>query len=222
MKGLHSFFILFSKAAVYFTFSMHLKLRQVTCSYWTAEFYTLKNPFGVKGEKNKICLHGCKNKILQTSGIFIFSHSSFNESIRVMFSKCGLKIVAIPIRNFAESDVWLIVVQSLGGVWVFATPWTAAHQASLSPGACSNSCPVESMMQSNHFILCWPLLLLPWIFPSSRAFSSELALHIRWPKYWSFSFSIRPLYKSVWFIGSEYSGLNILGKNILNQNILDL
>ena len=67
---------------------MHLKLRQATCSSWIAGFYTLKNPFGMKGDKNKICLCGGKNKILQTSGIFIiFSHSSFNESIRVMFSK---------------------------------------------------------------------------------------------------------------------------------------
>ena len=67
----------------------------------------------------------------------------------------------------------------------------------LSPGVCSNSCPLNQWC--NHFILSLPLLLLPSIFPSIRVFSSELALHIRWPKYWSFSFSIS--------LSNEYSGL---------------
>ena len=81
-------------------------------------------------------------------------------------------------------------------------PWTAAHQASLS---ITNSqsllklMSIESVMPSNHLILCHPLLLLPPIPPSNRVFSSESALHIRWPKYWSFSFSISP--------SNEYSGL---------------
>ena len=81
-------------------------------------------------------------------------------------------------------------------------PWTAARQASLSITN-SQSLPklmsIESVMPSNHLILCRPLLLLPSIFPSIRVFSSESALHIRWPKYWSFSFSISP--------SNEYSGL---------------
>ena len=76
-----------------------------------------------------------------------------------------------------------------------ATPWIAAHQASLSITN-SQSPPklmsIESVMPSNHLILCHPLLLLPSIFPSIRVFSNESALHIRWPKYWSFSFSISP------------------------------
>ena len=70
---------------------------------------------------------------------------------------------------------------------------------SLSPWACSNSCPLKSVMPSNYLILCRPLLLLPSIFPSIWVFSSESALRIRWPKYWSFSFSISP--------SNEYSGL---------------
>ena len=84
---------------------------------------------------------------------------------------------------------------------LFATPWTAAHQTSLS---ISNSqsllklMSIESMMPSNHLILCRPLLL-PSIFPRIRVFSNESVLHIRWPKYWSFSFSIGP--------SNEYSGL---------------
>ena len=85
---------------------------------------------------------------------------------------------------------------------LFATPWTAAHQASLS---ITNSwrvlklTSIEWVMQSNHLILCRPLLLLPLILPSIRVFSNESALHIRGPKYWSFTFSISP--------SSEYSGL---------------
>ena len=70
---------------------------------------------------------------------------------------------------------------------------------SLSPGVCSNSCPLSQWCHSTHTILCHPLLLLPSIFPSIRVFSNELALQIRWPEYWSFSFSISP--------SSEYSGL---------------
>ena len=87
-------------------------------------------------------------------------------------------------------------VQSLSRVWLFVTPWTTPCQASLSITN-SNPCPpkpmsIESAMLSNHLILCRPLLFLPSIFPSIRVFSNESALHIRWPKYWSFSFNISP------------------------------
>ena len=81
------------------------------------------------------------------------------------------------------------------------TPWTVAHRASLSftvSHSLLKLMSIESVMPSNHLILCRPLLLLLWIFPSIRVFSSESALHIRWPKYWSFSFSISP--------SNEYSG----------------
>ena len=93
-------------------------------------------------------------------------------------------------------------VQSLSRVWLFATPWTAAHQASLS---ITNSrsllklLSILSVMSSNHLNLCHPLLHSPSNFPSIRVFSNELVLRIRWPKYWSFSFSISP--------SNEYSGL---------------
>ena len=84
----------------------------------------------------------------------------------------------------------------------FAAPWTAAHQASLSVTNSQNLLKlmfIESVMPSNHLILCCPLFHLPLIFPSIRVFSNESALHIRWPKYWSFSFNISP--------SNEYSGL---------------
>ena len=86
-------------------------------------------------------------------------------------------------------------VQLLSRVRLFATPWTTKHQATLSITS-SRSLPkptsIESVMPSNHLILCRPLLLLPLIFPSIRVFSNESALRIRWPKYWSFSFNISP------------------------------
>ena len=93
-------------------------------------------------------------------------------------------------------------VQSLSPVRLFVTPRTAACQASLSITNSQSLCKltsIESVMPSNHLILCRPLLLLPSIFPSIRVFSNESVLHIRWPKYWSFSFSISP--------SNEYSGL---------------
>ena len=86
-------------------------------------------------------------------------------------------------------------VQSFSSVWLFATPWIAACQASLSI-ANSQSLPkhmsIESVMPSSHLILCHPLLLLPLIPPSIRVFSNESTLRMRWPKYWSFSFNISP------------------------------
>ena len=93
-----------------------------------------------------------------------------------------------------KSRVWTYIssVQLLSRVWLFVTPWTTARQASLSiTNSRSPPKPIstESVMPSNHLILCRPLLLLPSIFPSIRVFSNESALRIRWPKYWSFSIS---------------------------------
>ena len=96
----------------------------------------------------------------------------------------------------------IVVVQSLSLVWLFVTLWTAAHQASLSltvSWSLFRLPSMESVMPSSHHTLCRPLLLLPSIFASIRVFSNESALCIRWPKYWSFSFSISP--------SNEYSGL---------------
>ena len=94
-------------------------------------------------------------------------------------------------------------VQSFSRVQLFVTPWTAAYQASLSFTISQSLIKLHesivSMMSSNHLILCRPLLLLPSIFPSIRVSSSESVLHIRWPEYWSFSFSISP--------SNEHSGL---------------
>ena len=100
------------------------------------------------------------------------------------------------------SPVQLSLVQSLNLGQLFATPWTAALQASLSiisSLSLIKLMSMESVMPSNHLILCHPLLLLPSILPSIRGFSNESALPIRWPKYWSVSFNVSP--------SNEYSGL---------------
>ena len=135
-----------------------------------------------------------------------------------IFHNCKIKLIAMvavcetltacPACCQARYSMSIVIsVQfSLSCVWLFATPWTAAHQASLS---ITNSQSVlkfmfiKSVMPSNHLILCHPLLLPPSIFPSIRVFSSESVLPIRWPKYWSFSFSTSP--------SNEYSGLTSFG-----------
>ena len=97
---------------------------------------------------------------------------------------------------------WFNSVQSLSHVRRFASPWAEAHQASLSINNSQSPLKpmsIESVMPSNHLILCCPLLFLPSIFPSIRIFSNESAHHISWPKYWSFSFNISA--------SNEYSGL---------------
>ena len=104
-------------------------------------------------------------------------------------------------------------VQSLSRVRLFATPWTTAHQASLSitnSQKPSKPMSIELVMPSNHLILYRPLILLPSIFPSIRVFSNESALHIRWPKYWSFSFSISPYNEHPGLISFGMAWLDLL------------
>ena len=129
---------------------------------------------------------------------------------KLLFSESGSNFL-IALRLFEQihfqsvcssSRIQFSSVQLLSPVWLFATPWITARQASLS---ITNSqsllrlMSIESVMTSSHLILCRPLLLLPPIPPSIRVFSNESTLHMRWPKYWSFSFSISP--------SNEHSGL---------------
>ena len=107
--------------------------------------------------------------------------------------------------------LFLTSVQSHSHVRLFATPWTAAHQASLSitsSRSLHKIMSIESVMPSNHFILSCPLFLLPSIFPSIRVFSNESALRIRWPKYWSFSLNTSP--------SNEHPGLISFGMDWLD------
>ena len=110
--------------------------------------------------------------------------------------------------------VWFSSVQSLSQVRLFATPLTVAQEVSLS---ITNSqrllqlMSIESVMPYNHLILCRPLLLLPSIFPSIRVFSNESVLHMRWPKYWSFSFSISLSNEYLGLISFRIDRLDLLG-----------
>ena len=104
-------------------------------------------------------------------------------------------------------------VAQLSRVWLFVTPWITARQASLSITNSRSSLKltsIESVMPSSHLILCCPLLLLPRITPSIRVFSNELALLIRWPKYWSFSFSISPSNEHPGLISFRMDWLDLL------------
>ena len=122
----------------------------------------------------------------------------------IWISNDSTDTVHFPITCGLEINVFVQFssLQLPSRVRLFETPWTAAHQASLS---ITNSrsllklTSIESVMPSSHLILCRPLLLLPSVFPSIRVFSNESVLHIRWPKYWNFSFSIS--------LSNEYSGV---------------
>ena len=104
-----------------------------------------------------------------------------------------------------------------------ATPWTAAHQASLSitnSWSLPKLMSIDSVMPFNHLILCQPLLLLPSIFPSIRVFSNESALRIRWPKYWSFSFNISPYNEHSGLISFRIDWLNLLSVQGILKHLL--
>ena len=114
-------------------------------------------------------------------------------------------------------------VQSLSRVWLFATPWTTARQASLSiTNSRSPHKPmsIESVMPSNHLILCCPLLLLPSIFPSIRVFSYKSTPHIRWPKYWNFSFNISPSNEHPGLISFRMDWLDLLAVQGIFESFL--
>ena len=114
-----------------------------------------------------------------------------------------VSVVLLYLKGDPYSPTQFSSAQLLSRVWLFATPWIAARQASLSITNSRSSLrltSIESVMSSSHLILCRPLLLLPPIPPSIRVLSNESTLHMRWPKYWSFSFSIIP--------SKEIPGLN--------------
>ena len=116
------------------------------------------------------------------------------------------------LMSSAYMSVQFSSVQSLSHVWLFVTPWTAACQVSLSitnPWSLLKLMSIESVMPSNHLIICRPLLL-PSIFPRIRVFSNESALHIRWPKYWSFSFNISPSNEHPGLISFKTDWLDLL------------
>ena len=125
--------------------------------------------------------------------------------------------------TFVHVCVYISSVQSLSCVWLFATPWTAAHQASQSitnSWSLPKLMSIESMMPSSHPILCHPLLLLPPIPPSISVFSNESTLHMRWPKYWSFSFSISPSNEQPGLISFRMDWLGLLAVQVTLKSLL--
>ena len=147
-------------------------------------------------------VHGVENSWTQLSNFHFFYYVLLIFRVHVNVWQKTTKLCKAIILQLKKINLKNSSVQSLSCVRLFVTPRTVAHQASLS---ITNSqslfklMSIESVMPSNHLILCHPLLLPPSIFPGIMVFSSESVLHIRWPKYWSFSFSINPSY--------EYSGL---------------
>ena len=124
-------------------------------------------------------------------------------------------ILLVPFDKFRSA-------QSLGCVRLFVTPWTAAHQASLfttNPRSLLKLMSIESVMPSNHLILCRPLLL-PSILPNIRAFCKEPVLHIRWPKYWRFSFSIIPSNENSGLISFRIEWFDLLTVQGMLKNLL--
>ena len=172
-----------------------------------------KSPVSRKcdGKGSIASLKAIKTKLTRTRKLTI-SSNKVRELSRWMEPSCTSRLCCLssqlapprPAPHLlcsAESQA-LVVFQSPSHIQLFANPWTVKHQAPLSftiTHSLLKYKPIESMMPSNHFILCCPLLLLCSIFPSINVFSNESALCIRWPKYWSFCFSISP--------SNEYLGL---------------
>ena len=141
----------------------------------------------------KVSSSSCKSSFVpfrRTIKFYGFVHLLFSQFLDILFHVCYSKSK----RNFFLGvDESVESVQSLSRVQLFATPWIATRQASLSITNSRSShklMSIDSVMPSSHLILCCPLFLLPPIPPSIRVFSSESTLRMRWPKYWSFSFSI--------------------------------
>ena len=150
--------------------------------FWNPKKLFFKQIFWLLIGINSIGIH----KLLRSGWTFV-------EVARIV----GILIFRIIVHQQVgktKSEIQYSSVQSLSHVQLFATPWIAARQASLSITNAQSSLrltSIELVMSSSHFILCRPLLLLPPIPPSIRVFSNESTLHVRWPKYWSFSFSRR-------------------------------
>ena len=159
---------------------------------------TLNHIFLRNKRQNQWCLSYTFSKIYQVTKSFYFSRNDFWNWLTWELHIFCYYVSVYPIIVSAQ----LSSTQSLSHVWLFATSWITDHEAFMSITNTQSSLrliSIESVMPSKHLNLCHPLLLLPPISPSIRVFSNESTLRMRWPKYWSFSFSISP--------SSEYPGL---------------
>ena len=168
--------------------------------------------------------HACKFGKLSRGHRAWKGQFSFPYQRKAMPKKCSsYKTFSLISHATKFSSVQFSSVQSLSRVWLFATPWFAVRQASLS-NTISRSLlklmSIESVMPSNHLIICCPLLLLPPIPPSVRVFSNELTLRMRRPKYWSFSFSISPSNEHPRLISFRMDWLDLLAVQGTLKSIL--
>ena len=158
-------------------------------------------------------LIGIKSNMLLFFFLSLIIELKSLSQVWVFVTPRTVALQAPPSVEFSRQEYWFSSVQSLSRVQLFATPWTAARQASLS---ITNSqsllklMSIESVMPSNHLILCCPLLLLPPIPPSIRVFSNESTLRMRWPNYWSFSFNISPSNEHTGLISFRMDWLDLL------------
>ena len=164
---------------------------------------------------------------------FSFLPSVFIVSFLSLFCLCSWKVVEwfprfsvdewLSFERLLDCKLKFSSVQPLSFVWLFVTPWTVTHQAFLS---ITNSqsllklMSIESVIPSNHPVFCHSLLLLPAIFPSIRGFSNESVLCIRWPKYWSFSFSISPSNEYSRLISFRIDWLDLLAVQVTFNSLL--
>ena len=118
----------------------------------------------------------------------VWGHKVFRATYTIM--QIRTRMLLITETSFCSLKTSVVAVQSLRCVRFSATAWSAAHQSFVTSRSLLKFMSIESVIPSNHLILCHPLLLLPSVFPGIRIFSSKLAFYIRWPKYWSFSFGI--------------------------------
>ena len=176
-------------------------LHQAITSFIIAK--TWKHPKGLSaGEWMKVWQMSVSVSLYITQGDVI-NNSAMRRQTILPFATTWMDLEGIMLSEIHPTEkekcctisLTFVVVQLLSHIRPFVTPWTAVHQASLSLTT-SWSLPklmsIESVVPSSHLILCHLLLLLPSVFPSLGVFSNELAVHIRWPKYWNFSFSISP------------------------------
>ena len=153
-------------------------------------------------------------------------HCEWSSCHSIVHVKWFLYILSVSFMSCTfyhnKKEEYISSVQLLSHVQHFTTPWTAARQGSLSitdSRRLPKLMPIELVMPSSHLILCCPLLLPPSIIPSIRVFSSESVLHIRWPKYWSFSFSISPSDEYSGRISLQSKGLSRVFSNTTVQSI---
>ena len=163
-----------------------------------------------------VLTHGACDPVFPAVSLFLMPAASYSLLGAMGFLRQSSPLLPLHSREglspgHRHPHPHVCSVQLLSRVWLFAAPWTAAPQASLSITSSQSLLKlmsIESVIPSSHLILCPPLLLPPSIFPSIRVSSNESVLYIRWPKYWSFSFSISP--------SNEYSACLLLLRKILS------